>query len=152
MTRAGISMDDPLQRKYRPQEKDSFGQIEALLSDSRQIMEALKTAVQEHCEERFKKELCRYIQCRYMLNKLPQMSDELYELADMSLKRMSGLPAPNRERLEASSGCTGAKSAMIKKVLLILSLMRELCTNISEDEALKADTVEQLANLCWKHI
>ena len=37
---------------------------------------------------------------------------ELYGLAaDMSLKQMSGLPAPDEERLEASSGCTGAKSA-----------------------------------------
>lgn len=128
----------------------AFDVVEQMAADSRIRMERLRQAASGTSRADFEDALCHYVQCRYLLEAPPAPEDELYALAELSLSRLSGLPAEVVERLETQSGCTGAKTAMIKKVLLILSLMRGLGLKISEEAATQVETVGQLAALCWE--
>lgn len=128
-----------------------FNLINRISVQSRTYMKQIKkSAIQENKNE-FDKALCRYIQCRYVLQQCPTLSDNLYTLASSSIGQAASLPAEVVRQLENESGCTGAKSPMIKKVLLILSLMREITGQLNEDTVSAIDTVQELSDLCWEH-
>ncbi|MCR5083080.1 MAG: hypothetical protein K6B15_06380 [Parasporobacterium sp.] len=79
----------------------------------------------KNCESsKIRESLCKYIACRYMLERIPEVDEELYDLANESLSLMT---KKSKEMIIASeelSGCTGAKSAAAKKVLLCLSISK----------------------------
>lgn len=85
-----------------------------------------------------------YIKCRYMLTEMPKSSDRIYDLAEESAAIMARLPAASLRAAEDISGCTGAKSAMIKKVLLLMSLNQALGWNLSEDACQALETVADI--------
>lgn len=129
---------------------DTFDIIEKISRTSRQWMIQMREAAVHNDRSGFNEALCQYIQCRYMLLTRPKLTDNLYTLAQISVERMSGLPREVTEKLESESGCTGAKSAMIKKVLLIMSLIYGLKIQIPEAEASDIETAGALAELCWQ--
>ena len=68
--------------------------------------------------------LCKYVACRYMLERIPHENEKLIDLAEESLSLMT---KKSKEQIIASeelSGCTGAKSAVAKKVLLCMSISK----------------------------
>lgn len=131
-------------------EGDSFAAVSRLAAASKAILGELLCGFGKGLRAEFDDALCRYVQCRYMLKAVPSLSDSLYTLSELSIAQMSGMPKDVVALLERESGCTGAKSAMIKKVMLILSLMRGLSLCVDEDSAAKVDTVGQLGDLCWE--
>lgn len=130
---------------------DVFDLINRISVQSRTYMEQIKKSAIQKNKNGFDKALCRYIQCRYVLRQCPTLSDNLYTLASLSIGQAASLPAEAVRKLENESGCTGAKSPMIKKVLLILSLMREITGQLNEDAVSAIDTVQELSDLCWEH-
>lgn len=89
-----------------------------------------------------------YIQCRFMLGRLPRRTERIYDLAEEGAAIMAGLPQKQLAAMEEISGCTGAKSAMIKKVLLLMALKEGLGWPLSEAECLAMDTVDDIILYC----
>lgn len=53
---------------------------------------------------------------------------------------------------DLAKSCDGATSAMAKKVLLLLSIQRELDIQIPAEQAAKDITLTQLAELVWTEL
>lgn len=79
--------------------------------------------------------LCRYIQCRFMLERCPALSESLADLAEESVSIMTRIPSAQLHAMEDVSGCRGAKSAVVKRILLIMSLNNGLGWHIVPQES-----------------
>lgn len=120
-------------------------------------MERSRTLLRELSEKSAKEQeqiediLQRYICCRYMLERIPQRNENIYDLAEESAAKMLNLPSQQLKAMEDISGCTGAKSAMVKKVLLIMSLKKELNWQMPEEQYLQIETIEDIIQLIIQH-
>lgn len=79
--------------------------------------------------------LCRYIQCRFMLERLPTLSDAIDDLAAESVSIMTRIPSAQLHAMEDVSGCRGAKSPAVKRIFLIMSLNRALHWTITPEDS-----------------
>lgn len=91
--------------------------------------------------------LLEYIQCRFLLTEKPKLTDKIYDLAEQSVARIASMSSEQLSAMEDMSGCTGAKSAMVKKVLLFMSLKEYLHWMVREEELISAESVEDILRL-----
>lgn len=89
-----------------------------------------------------------YIQCRYLLERKPELTDSIYALAEQSAAKIARLSSAQLSAMEEMSGCTGAKSAMVKKVLLLMSLNEHLHWGLDEDAC---QGIEHVADIVRYH-
>lgn len=119
--------------------------FETWMQKSVDAMEQLKqaatdrTEVMENC-------LCEYIQCRYLLKKKPQKTDIIYELAEESVAEIAKMSSEQLSAMEDMSGCTGAKSAMVKKILLLMTLNEQFQLQTGEDIS-QIETIADIVEL-----
>lgn len=97
--------------------------------------------------EEFGERLLEYIRRRFLLTEKPKLCDSVYDLAEQSVARIAGMSSEQLSAMEDMSGCTGAKSAMVKKVLLLMSLKEHLHWTGEEEELTEAETVEDILRL-----
>ena len=71
----------------------------------------------------------------------------IYDLAEVSVSKMAKLPPDQFYQMEQIGGCSGAKSSMIKKILLLMNLKEHLQLTIDEDTLTDIDTVSDLLNV-----
>lgn len=70
-------------------------------------------------------ELRQFIREKFHLERLPEEGDHLYDLAEESVAAMTALSPDSLRKAELESGCSGAGTPMIKKVLLLLAVKRK---------------------------
>lgn len=122
--------------------KEWMRRSKALLERLKQI--SLRLDMAEDGGAAFAEAVLDYIQCRLMLKRRPRVTDRIYDLTEASVAAMAGLSSTQLAAMEEISGCTGAKSAMIKKVLLLMSLKSALGWQLCEEECLAMETVEDI--------
>lgn len=122
--------------------KEWMRQTKALLERLKQI--SFRLDMSENDRAVFAEAVLDYIQCRLMLKTRPRVTDRIYDLAEESVAAMAGLSSTQLAAMEEISGCTGAKSAMIKKVLLLMSLKSALGWQLCEEECLAMETAEDI--------
>lgn len=98
-------------------------------------------------KELFGERLLEYIQLRFLLPERPKLEDNLYNLAEQSVAQIARLSSEQLSAMEDMSGCTGAKSAMVKKVLLLMSLKEHLHWEIDEETISKIECAADLLEL-----
>ncbi len=113
--------------------------------------EAALRAMKEHLGENteaFGEALCQYISLRYLLNRVPRREENLYALAEESVGNMLKANKDVLLAMERESGCTGATSGMMKKVLLLLSVKKALSLSVTEEAVTAVETIDNLIRLC----
>lgn len=98
--------------------------------------------------EELEESVLSYIQCRYLLDQKPKLTDSIYDLAERSAAQIAKLSSAQLSAMEDMSGCTGAKSAMVKKVLLLMSLNEHLHWGLDEDAC---QSIERVADIVRYH-
>ena len=130
--------------------KEEWEKIKQWLLGAKSIIEALK-AKKNITEADVRDAICTYIQHRYMLGRCPEPQESIYALAEESAAIMAGLPQKQLHEMEAVSGCTGAKSAMVKKVLLLMSLNEMMAWHLSEDACMEMETVQDIIDFAYNN-
>lgn len=91
-----------------------------------------------------KESVLQYIQCRFLLEYKPELTDSICDLAEQSVAQIARLSSAQLSAMEDMSGCTGAKSAMVKKVLLLMSLKEQLHWELDEDTCQRMGRVKDI--------
>ena len=125
--------------------------FKAWMNETKIILDEIK-GIHKCNVDQLEYQIRRYIKHRYMLDRLPGAKDSIYSLAEESLAAMSKMDSADLHSMEDISGCTSAKSAMVKKVLLIMSFNNALEWGITEDECLEITTVEDIVKIGIAHI
>jgi hypothetical protein len=86
-----------------------------------------------------------YVLCRYLLDEEDYTTENIKELAEISIVYMLASKDKSLKLSQASLTCTGVTSTDTKKVLLVLSLQRALGIKIKPDESAQIETVPALA-------
>ena len=124
--------------------------IKQWLLGAKSIIETLK-AKENATENDVREAICTYIQHRYMLDRCPKPQESIYVQAEESAAIMAGLPQKQLHEMEAVSGCTGAKSAMVKKVLLLMSLNEMMGWHLSEKTCMEMETVQDIIDFAYHY-
>ncbi len=129
--------------------KAIVGQLKNVSEESSRILQQM---VQFRAEgnDRFGDAVCDYIRCRYLLDRKPETGENIYDLAEESVDIMLSHGYDKMTAIEGESGCTGATSGMMKKVLLMLSLKKALDLDAAEEEFTAIETVGDLIRLCQR--
>lgn len=89
--------------------------------------------------------LLRYISIRYFLDEDEMRTDDLYELAEISVAKTMAIKREKLADIDIPGTCTGASSATSKKILLLMALRRDLVLSLDPERAADLKTVDQLA-------
>ena len=81
-----------------------------------------------------------------------ETGQEIAELAARSMARAMGVSVESFKSRDRASGCDYTTSVTDKKLLLILSLTRELGVKLSPGLAPKIKTLAQLADSLWEEM
>ncbi len=93
-----------------------------------------------------------YILYRFMLNEEQMDSDEIMELARMSIARTLAIQSENVSDLDISNLCSGTSSVISKKVLLFMALQRDLQIRLLPEESASVKTIADLACLVHRKL
>ena len=87
-----------------------------------------------------------------MLQPQEVVTDNFYEICQLSADKASHLPKGMLDAAELASKCGGATTAMNKKVLFFLAVNRELQVEINAEESVAVDTFTQLKQLVYSKL
>ncbi|MDF3000366.1 MAG: hypothetical protein K0Q48_485 [Bacillota bacterium] len=87
---------------------------------------------------------------KFLLERIPDETESIYDLAEESLSLL--LKKDVSEINELQSGCSGATSAMAKKVLFLMALQRALNIKFAEEAVADIRTVESMTEACYHAI
>ena len=96
-------------------------------------------------DEQFKKYMCS----KFMLQPEEAVTDDFYELCQISADKAANLPKGVLDAAELASKCGGATTAMNKKVLFLLAVNREFGIRITAEESVKIQKFSQLQQLVF---
>lgn len=85
---------------------------------------------------------------KFPLERIPDETERIYDLAEESLSLI--LKKDASEINELQSGCSGATSAMAKKVLFFIALQRALNIKFAEEAAVDIRTVGSMTEFCYQ--
>ena len=128
--------------------KDIKNQILQLKESAQQCADSILNQdplTYEYFEEQFTRYLCN----KFMLKPQELVTDNFYEICQLSADKAAHLPKGMLDAAELASKCGGATTAMNKKVLFFLAVNRELHVEISAEESVQVDTFTQLKQLVY---
>ena len=102
-------------------------------------------------EEQVRSFARRYLGLKFLTGQPPEDGESLYELGQASYQKAQTAKRAGASMDEWNTGCTGASSAMTRKVLFFLALQRDLQVKFQREEIERAETVGDVANLCVKY-
>ena len=94
----------------------------------------------------------RYIYFKYMIMGEKIDTDNMDELANLSLSKSLKIDRSLLEGIDSPSACGGASSVIMKKVLLYLALQRDFGFEFNPTDTANAITVHDLAVFAWEAI
>ena len=106
---------------------------------AQQILSAENIGYEDFCG------LFRLYMCsKFLLEPEEITTDDFYEICRISADKISGMPRTYYDEAREASNCSGATTALNKKVLFMLALKEELGTEISPQENEQIDTWSDL--------
>ena len=85
-----------------------------------------------------------YLCLKFMIDESDAHSDNLVELAELSIEQIAGLKKGGLKFVDHSGSCSSVSSAITKKVLLLISLQKSLGIQFPKEEIADILTVTQL--------
>lgn len=102
-------------------------------------------------EREFDAAVHEYMRCKFLLDPTECTTDDLFDLAEISIEKMLLENDRSVKLSQASATCTDQSSTDVKKVLLSLSLQRALDVSLPPEESARTETVSQLASILYRH-
>lgn len=90
-----------------------------------------------------------YLCEKFMLATKELVTDNFYEICQLSAEKASHLPKGLLDASELASKCGGATTAMNKKILFLLAVNREYGITIEAEESVRIDTFTELKRLVY---
>lgn len=90
-----------------------------------------------------------YLCDKFMLEPEELVTDNFYEICQLSADKAAHLPKGMLDVSELASKCGGATTAMNKKVLFLLAVQREYGIRIVAEESVMIDTFSELKQLVY---
>ena len=94
----------------------------------------------------------QYLCFKFMLDPEELVTDNFYEICQLSAEKSSSLPKGMLDAAELASKCGGATTAMNKKVLFLLSVNETFDIRITAEESVKIETFTQLKELIYSKV
>ena len=125
--------------------------LESLAMASRE-MEQMKAGWNMGYDDLYSR-LRGYILARFLLDRDEAGSmDGLLELAEAGIAKTMSVDREELAGMDLSSSCTGSSSVVTKKVLLLLSIEKELDIDFSPGESVNITTVSGLAESIFQKL
>lgn len=128
--------------------KDIKNQILKLKHSAQQCADAV-LAQNPLTYEFFDAKFTEYMCDKFMLSKEELVTDDFYEICQLSADKAAHLPKGMLDAAELASKCGGATTAMNKKVLFFLAVNRDYGLNIQAEESVVVETFTQLKQLVY---
>lgn len=100
-------------------------------------------------KEFFAEKLRDFVLHRYMLPPEQELPEDFNELTELSLSQSMKVSPELVREFDLAKSCDGATSAMAKKVLLFMTVQRELGIELPAMETARIKSLRQLADLAW---
>lgn len=94
----------------------------------------------------------RYVASKFFLEMEEIVVDNFYEICQLSVDKVINLPPGTIDASALASKCGGATDAMNKKILFIIAVKRELGIDITPEESVQMDTLQQIAMLVYRKV
>lgn len=101
--------------------------------------------------EQLHEHLHAYVRAKYLLDPCEE-EDNLDNLTDMSISKALKIDRSLLHDVDIAAECTGSTSRMRKKVLLIMSIQKDLKCELDAALTAQADTLTDLAQLIFTTI
>ena len=128
--------------------KDIKNQILKLKHSAQQCADAI-LAQDSLTYEFFDLKFTEYMCDKFMLSKDELVTDDFYEICQLSADKAAQLPKGMLDASELASKCGGATTAMNKKVLFFLAVNRDYGMGIQAEESVVVETFTQLKQLVY---
>lgn len=116
-------------------------QIDAILNDRALTFEA------------FREHLRTFVLLKYALEPSDfEQTDNLSELAQISLARAIKISKDLVADYEAGENCEGATSSDVKRTLLLVKIQKSLSVSLTLQELMEIETLDDVARLVWPHL
>ncbi len=102
--------------------------------------------------EEFDRLFTLYLCEKFMLTPDELVTDNFYEICQLSAEKASNLPKGLLDASELASKCGGATTAMNKKVLFLLAVNREYGIVIDAKESVQIETFTELKRLVYNKL
>ena len=134
----------------------SSEEIKELILSSKKVaaadMAEIKAAMPLE-KEFFAKKLRDYVLHRYMLSPEDEtLPEDFNALTELSLSQSMKISPDLVKEFDLAKSCDGATSAMAKKVLLFMTIQRELDIELPAMETARLRDLRQLADLAWNEM
>ena len=97
--------------------------------------------------------LRRFVQIQYHLSPLDlEETDDLDKLTLISLSKALHVSRELIADYEAGQNCEGATSATVKRSLLLMKIQKALSVELSLQELMGIDTLEDVVHAVWAHL
>ena len=103
----------------------------------------------ELCFEEFSEWFTRYLCDKFLLTPEELVTDNFYEICQLSAEKAAHLPKGLLDASELASKCGGATTAMNKKVLFLLAVNREYGITITAEEGVQIETFTELQKMVY---
>lgn len=118
------------------------------LDEAGAVADEALCALKDACLDRaqFEAQVRRFTLAKFFLDEGECASDNIFELAEASIEKLLALNDKSIKLAQGSNTCTNQSSTDIKKVLLSLTLQRELGVKFTPQQSAELETVAQLAD------
>ena len=99
--------------------------------------------------EEFSGWFTRYLCDKFLLTPEELVTDNFYEICQLSAEKAAHLPKGLLDASELASKCGGATTAMNKKVLFLLAVNREYGITITAEEGVQIETFTELQKMVY---
>ena len=100
----------------------------------------------------FDEQFTSYLCDKFMLTRAELVTDDFYELCQLSADKAANLPKGMLDASELASKCGGATTAMNKKVLFMLAVKRDFGVEIHAGESVQVNTFTQLKKMIYEKL
>ena len=138
-----------------PTDMSTSEEIKAIILSSKKVaaadMAEIKAAMPLE-KEFFRGKLRSFVLHRYMLSDEAGLPDDFNALTELSLSQSMKISPELVKEFDLAKSCDGATSAMAKKVLLFMTIQRELGIELPAMETARLKSLSQLADLAWNEM
>lgn len=90
-----------------------------------------------------------YVLAKYLLTEENELVDDFDKLAELSLAKSSRISKELVAEFDTARSCDGATSVMVKKVLLLRSIERELEIELDAARTARIKSLNDLTDIVW---
>ena len=94
--------------------------------------------------------LRKYVLYRFLLNEDECQTDDINEIAKISLAKSLHMDKALMKNIDRESTCDRASPVMTKRLLLFIAIQSELNIQLPPDETPGIKTIADLASLVWR--